>query len=219
MSAKNFKNIKRGKSSDLSDVEELLAQLDELIPQFVGSPIFKRDIFDKSNEDDYTSTLIKYFVNQDPNSRFSFESQTPLPKKRRMDIGVYVKTDSEHYILNIEAKFLPPKDYVTGEYAAIKRFKCGQHGLSNRNPAKAKLLQENVVVAYSKSGTFNQHLTKINNKIFKLAALATPDKFGLTWDESEQLQKINFNSTAKLKSTHSRVDDSEVVLHHFWVNV
>jgi len=174
--------MKKGKSSDLSDVEELLAQLDELMSQFVSSSIFKRDIFNKSDEDDYTSVLIKYFMNQHPNNKFSFETQA-------------------------------------GEYAAIKRFKCGQHGLSNRNPGKAKLLSENAIVAYSKSGTFDKHLTKINSKISKLAAKATPDKFGLTWYKYEQLQKIHFNNTAKLKSTHPRVDGSEVVLHHFWVDV
>lgn len=220
MAINNFKNVERGKSSDESDVEELLSELDQLIPGFVGSHIFERDIYSESDEDHYTTTLVKYFENEYKESRFSFKQEKSLPNRRRIDIAVHLKANSEYYIFNIEAKFLPPTDYVSEKNtSAIKRFKCGQHGLSNRNPYKAKLLPENAIVAYSKSGTFDEHLVKINNKISKLATKAISGKFGLTWQKSEQLQKIYINTTAKFKSTHPRVDGSMVALHHFWVYV
>ena len=214
-----FKNITHSKSSDNNDLNELLSELNEFIPKFKTSPIFQRDIFDGSDEDHYTETLIKYLEHVKLESRFAFKPQASLPHKRSIDIGVHLKASSEHYIFNIEAKFLPPKDYVTGEYAAIKRFKKCQHGLSHCNPSLAKLLAKNAIVAYSKSGTYEKHLIAINNKIITLSNNNTPDKFGLTWIDIEQLQKINLNTTASLKSEHVRIDQSKVTLYHFWVYI
>jgi len=222
MPIENLRNLEQGKSSDQANLKDLLVELNRLVPGFVSSPVFKRNIHRKSDERHYTQILITYLGNEQKGNMFAFIKEASLPQKRSIDIAVALASDKdrEHYIFNIEAKFLPPKDYLSEtNTSAIKRFKCGQHGVNNANPTKANLLPENAIVAYSKSGTFDEHLTKINNKISKLAAKATPDKFGLTWYESEQLQKIHINTTAKLKSTHPRVDGSKVVLHHFWVNV
>ena len=114
---------------------------------------------------------------------------------------------------------MPPKDYVTGEYAAIKRFRLGQHGLSHRNPKIAKYLPQNAIVAYSKSSTFENHLSLINKKIPKLAKRTSPDKFGLMWSDMEHLQKIKFSTSARLKSEHQRINKPNVILHHFWVHI
>lgn len=213
-----FKNIPLKTSSNDSDLKELLEELNKLIPKFVTSSIYKRDIFEGSDENHYTETLIKYFEAENINSRFSYKQQTSLPNRRSMDIGVHLKANSEHYIFNIEAKFLPPKDYVTGEYAAIKRFKSNQHGLSNRNPEKCKLLLQSAILAYDKTDEFEKHLKKINSIIEKLAKNSV-DKFGLNWTKSEQLEKVYINSTAQLKSNHLRIDNSSILLHHYWVNV
>ncbi len=219
MSAFEFKNILPGKSSDEKDLMDLVSELSQLIPEFVESPIFERDIFDESDENHYTETLIKYLENKKSNSRFSYKQQASLPNRRSIDIGVHLKADSEHYIFCIEAKFLPPKDYVTGEYAAIKRFKRKEHGLSNRNPSKAKILPENAIVGYSKSGTFENHFASINDLIVSLSESKSLDKFGLMWHSTEQLQKVRINRTATLLSAHLCQDGSKVRLHHFWVNV
>lgn len=221
MSSIHFKNISRGKSSDEQDLTKLLSELNQMIPLFVKSEIFVRDIFDGSDEDHYTEMLIKYFANENPESRFSYMNQSSLPNRRSIDIGVYLKANSEHYIFCIEAKFLPPKDYVTGEYAAIKRFKKREHGLSNRNPEKAKTLSESAIIGYAKSERFDEHLTKINAQIRKSAASKSMDSFGLMWEESEQLQKNNWGAVdfASSHSSHSCVDDSTIKLHHFWVKV
>lgn len=214
-----FKNIPHKKSSDEADLEELLSELIQIIPAFVGSSIFKRDIFDGSEENDYTVTLIKYLVNEKKDSRFFYMNQTPLQGRRSTDIAVFLVADSEHYIFNIEAKFLPPKDYVTGEYAAIKRFKKKEHGLSNRNPIIAKLLPESAIVGYSHSGTFENHLASINKLILKLSKSSTPDKFDLSWYDTEQLREIKIDKTAILVSDHPRHLNSSIRLHHFWVYV
>ena len=214
-----FKNIAPQKSSDERDLEVLLSELYQMIPEFIESSIFKRDIFDESDENHYTETLIKYLENEKKGSRFSYKQQASLPNKRSTDIGVHLKADSEHYIFNIEAKFLPTNDYVTGEYAAIKRFKKLDHGLSNRNPSIAKLLSVSAVLGYSRSGTFENHLASINNLIFKLSKSTTPDKFGLSWHNTEQLQEIKIDKTAILASEHSRLGNSSIRLHHFWVCV
>ncbi len=219
MSTFKFKNISPKKSSDEKDLIELVEELTRLISNFVGSSIFKRDIFDKSDEDHYTETLIKYLENENTGSRFSFKQQASLPKRRSTDIGVHLKADSEHYIFCIEAKFLPPKDYVTGGYAAIKRFKKREHGISNRNPKKAKNLPESAIIGYSKSGTFNGHFNAINTKVQSLSSSKVADKFGIVWKMSEQLQQVNMNKIAVLFSNHSCTDKSEIKLHHFWVKV
>jgi hypothetical protein len=214
-----FKNITPKKSSDERDLEELLSELYQMIPKFIESPIFDRDIFDNSDENHYTETFIKYVENEKKDSRFSYKQQISLPNKRSADIGIHLKADSEYYIFNIEAKFLPPNDYVTGDYAAIKRFKKNEHGLSNRNPAKAKKLPESAIVAYSKSGTFEGHLENINKSILKLSKSKIPDKFGLTWHDTEQLREIKIDKSAIFVSEHPRYDDSSIMLHHFWVYV
>lgn len=217
----HFKNISQRKSSDEQDLISLLAELNQIIPLFVHSAIFRRDIFDKSDENHYTETLIKYFANENPDNRFWYMNQPSLPSRRSTDIGVYLKADSEHYIFCIEAKYLPPKDYVTGEYAAIKRFKKREHGLSNRNPQKAKKLSQSAIVGYATSGRFEEHLTKINSQIKKSAASNSEDSFGLRWEETEQLQKSNWttNDFASSYSSHLCVDGSMIKLHHFWVEV
>ncbi len=214
-----FKNIRSQKSSDKTDVEELVTELRQFIPAFVGSSIFKRDIFDESDENHYTETFIKYIQNENPNSRFIYMNQASLPNRRSADIAIYLNANSEHYLFCVEAKFLPPKDYVTGDYAAIKRYKKLEHGLSHRNPQKANPLLESAILAYSQSGVFNEHLNKINKKISDLSKGITIDKCGLMWHISEQLQATAITDIAILQSEHPRNNNLPIKLHHFWVCV
>ncbi len=212
-----FKNISQNKSSDENDLKELLTELNNLVPKFVDSSTFKRHIFDMSDENHYTETFIKYFLNENKESRFGLMNQISLPNRRSSDIGIYLKANDEHYIFCIEAKFLPPTDYVSGEYAAIKRYKKSEHGLSHRDPNKAKHLPECGILAYSKSDTFDSHLHKINSKIEILSS--TLDEYGLNWDASEKLSSVELKETAYLKSKHPRNDSCHIELHHFWVNI
>ena len=110
MSISTLRNIGKNTSSDMEDIRELVAELTLLIPDFVTSSVFQRDIFQDSDENHFTETLIKYLENEKTDSRFSFTPQASLPNKRSIDIAVYLKASSEHYIYNIEAKYLPSKE-------------------------------------------------------------------------------------------------------------
>jgi hypothetical protein len=215
----SFSNIPKGKSSDQNDLKELLLELVQAVSTFVNSSTFKRDVFDGSDENHYTEIFIKHAENEKIESRFSYTNQASLPDRRSTDIAIYLKANNEHYLFCIEAKFLPPTDYVTGEYAAIKRYKKLEHGLSSRNPQKAKKLPECAILAYTKSEVFSDHLKTINDKISNLANGKNPDRFGLSWNTSEQLQLIEMNETAVLVSKHQRTDNGIIKLHHFWVYV
>ncbi len=213
-----FKNISQKKSSDENDLKELLTELNNLVPKFIDSSTFKRDIFDMSDENHYTETFIKYFLNENKESRFGLMNQISLPNRRSSDVGIYLKANDEHYIFCLEAKFLPPTDYVSGEYAAIKRYKKLEHGLSHRDPNKAKHLPKSGILAYSKTDTFVSHLAKINGKIETLSKISM-DEYGLNWDASEKLSSVEIKKTAYLKSKHPRNESNYIELHHFWVNI
>ena len=141
--------------------------------------------------------------------------------RKKVDIGIGLHGGHGNYIFCIEAKNLPTPEYVTGNGGAIKRFKKCEHGLSGSNPISGKPLPQNGIVAYVKSGTFEKHFIKINKKIQEIANNHSqkPDAFGLTWDDSEQLEKNYFNSIGKLFSKHPRQKASDVSLYHFWIYV
>lgn len=225
MGLENFKNQQEKKAVNI--VAEFLEELTFLLRKFHKSGIFRRDIVEQSDEDHYTETLIKYLENEKPNSKFSFRYQVSQPKKRKVDIGVWLKKDRNHYIITMEAKFLPTKDYVTGEYAAIKRFKKCEHGHSNFDLEKGWLLPENVIIAYVKGcdlakeniEQFERHYKSINKKIEKLCRTNEEDNCGLLWQISEQLQKNYFTTIARLTSEHTRTNNTKVILHHFWLPI
>jgi hypothetical protein len=220
MSIRNLKNIPKGESSNENDVEELLRLLEEHLPQFPSSGIFVRDIFAKSDENHYTETLIK-FLGHMRLDKFAFKPQILQKDRRTCDIGIHLQADSEFYIFCIEAKFLPhsPNDYVIGKYAAIKRFKKSEHGISNTNPEKSTPLPQNGIIAYVKSGNFIGHQNKINTQLTNLAAEKNSQVFDLNWTNSEKLKKIFFRSMARLLSKHKRHDGSVVSIHHFWLKI
>jgi hypothetical protein len=215
-----LENINKNTSSDDNEVQVLLKKLEALIPAFSNSKVFQQ-IDENSDEDHYTELLIKFLDKNTP-SRFKFFNQATQNKSgrkaRTVDIGIYLSYDELfNYIFCMEAKYLPTSNYVTGDSAAIKRFKKCEHGLSNRNPKIGKPLPENGIVAYVKKDDFTTHENKINQEIIRLAKSETPDKFNLVWAESEQLQKTKFDY--KFISNHSRENAPNVKLHHFWGSV
>ncbi|QTA79346.1 Uncharacterized protein dnl_16100 [Desulfonema limicola] len=76
-------------------------------------------------------------------------------------------------------------------------------------------------MAYVKSGKFEDYFVKINKQIQDISNCYSQktDEFGLTWNESEKLEKIYFQSIGRLFSKHPRQKDSAVILHHFWVYI
>ncbi|MFK7949022.1 MAG: hypothetical protein AB8G11_15625 [Saprospiraceae bacterium] len=218
---KNFslKNINEGASSDENEVQVLLSELEKLLPVFPKSTIFEQ-VTEDSDEDHYTELLIK-FLSFKASKRFVFFNQASQKKDKRkartVDISIYLSNDELcNYIFCIEAKYLPTSNYVTGDSAAIKRFKKCEHGLSNTHPKLGKPLPENAIVAYVTAKTFAEHKTSINKKITQLSKKGK-DKFGLIWKESEHLKNTSLDY--KYISSHPRQNTPNIKLHHFWVNV
>jgi hypothetical protein len=210
----HLKNIQPKSSSDENDLSILIKELERLLPLFTSSDFFS-DLDKTSNENHYTEQLIKYLT-YSASSKFVFFNQPTQKDKRSVDLGIYLKADRKsNYIFCIEAKFLPSYDYVTGEYAAIKRFKKCEHGLSKYKNGIPLL--ENSIVAYVKKESFKNHQAKINKKITELSKKRKEDKFDLTWNKSEQLKETSL--TTKFISNHLRIDAPNVKLHHFWIAV
>ena len=215
MNTPSPKNRKHNKT-----VEDLISFIEKVSESFTNSVPFKTQYSQDSDEDHLTELLVWHCIEED-NENYAFIPQTKQKGKRKVDIGIGLRGGRGSYIFCIEAKFLPhsPFDYVTGEYAAIKRFKAMEHGINN-SVDKIPLPQSGII-AYVKSGTFEKHLLKINREIQKVADKYSqkPDDFGQNWNLSEQLEKIYFKSIAKLLSKHPRKKASDVTLYHFWVHI
>lgn len=211
------KNKKKGDNH----LRLLLEFLDNHISNFwIHSAHYTSSIQD---EDVYSEVLFNYF--QHINSEhFYFVAQPIQEGKRKVDIAVNrrgndllnIKID---YFFCIEAKFLPSYDYVTGDLAAIKRFKANQHGLNSK--FEQTPIPNCGIVAYIKSNTCTQHLKNVNEKIENLrnSHTSTPDSYGLLWASDELLTPKKLSQDDRYISKHLRIDNSEVTLHHFWVKV
>jgi len=218
----NKPNPTKKQKKEISDsVFKLLAIMDNNLPEFLKSLPYDKKTVSSMEEDKLTEELVRFFLNKVHIEGFLFMSQPIQKGRRKVDIGVFLAGNNSEYIFCIEAKFLRLRhssfDYVTGEYAAIKRFKAKEHGLNNS--IEKVPLPQNGIVAYVKSGTFKDHFIKINEKIKKLSENHShkQDEFGSTWNKSEQLEKIYFKSIAKLFSIHPRPKTTDVSLYHFWI--
>ena len=78
----------------------------------------------------------------------------------------------------------------------------------SRLDSQNEYLKENGMIAYVLQNDFQYWFGKINQWIIDTR-----------WESSEKLALDYSDSTAKLISKHMRVDRSEFILHHFWVNV
>ncbi len=213
--------VNKQKKEIVDPVSRLLSFLDNTLPYFFNEFPFDKKNATSMNENILTEALVFFLMNKARTGDFSFMPQSNQETGRTVDIGVCLFGSNLNYFFCIEAKFLPhsPFDYVTGKYAAIKRFKAREHGLNNS--IEKKPLAQSGIVAYVKEGKFDDHFVKINGRIKELAEnhSQNTDKFGLTWNVAEQLEKVYFESIAKLFSTHPRQNASDVNLHHFWVYV
>lgn len=194
---------------------EIIGQLEEQLPYFVGSNTFDKIMVKKKNEDQHTSAFCIFMMKvQD---KFTFMPQIAQKGSYKIDIAIYNKA-SDEIIFTIEAKVLPTpagskknprakSEYVfsnQGEAgAAMQRFREGFHGLDTNE----RCLPESGIIAYLKDNDFEFWLQEINQWITKAH-----------WNKSELLKKIYFKTTAKLLSKHNR-NGSSLVLHHFWVKV
>ncbi len=192
--------------------QKLIRHIETTLPEFSTSDEFANLLKIKKNEDQHTIAFCLFMNNRQAYS-FVFQREIPQKGSFKVDIGVHKGTV---LLFTIEAKLLPTPirgkkskrkkyEYVYGKSGGIQRFKDGNHGLDHQ----LELLPENGLIAFVKKEQFEHWLPTINQWIKDVE-----------WDESEQLQKVYFNTTtAKLLSKHKRVDGSDLTLHHFWVYV
>jgi len=192
-------------------VNDIIQYIEKQLPLFVGSSEFVDITQIKKNENQHSTAFCLYMTNN-CQSKFYFNRESAQKGSSTIDIGVY---SGSKLIFTIEAKVLPtpqgtsknPRlihEYVYGKGAGIQRFKTGNHGLDDCN----NLLSENGMIAYIKEKDFIYWHTQVNQWITDAS-----------WPDTELLQKSYFNQTAKLMSNHIREDNSNLTLHHFWINV
>jgi hypothetical protein len=218
MNTPNPKNRRRNKT-----IEDLIIFIEKASKSFTSSSSFKTQYHQNSDEDHLTEILVWHYNEEDrqDGGKYIFMPQPEQEGRRKVDIGIGLHDGHGNYIFCIEAKILPTSEYITGNTGAIKRFKKCEHGLSSSNPNNKKSLPHNAIVAYVKSDTFKKHFDKINKDIQKMAKSYSQktDKFGLTWNNSEQLEKNYFDSIGRFSSKHPRQQALDVNLHHFWIYV
>ncbi len=197
-------------------VPELLGYIEKQLPSFVKSQTFDKIMVITKNEVQHSTAFVVFMMKYQ--DKFTFVPEAPQKGSYRIDVAVIDKF-SDDIIFTIEAKILPTpikkgdKKRTESEYvyakngengAGIERFRRGYHGLGwDQIP-----LSESGMIAYIIENDFNFWFEQINQWVLDAS-----------WGESEKLEETYFASIAKLKSKHIRVDNSELILHHFWVYV
>jgi len=197
-------------------IEELIDYIESELPKFVSSQTFSKIMVVKKNETQHSTAFVLFMLKNQ--NKFSFIPEVAQVGTHKIDVAVYDKL-SDEMLFTIEAKILPTlpgtkkKPRAESEYvysnlgesgAGIQRFRLGYHGVNDEQIQ----LPENGMLAYIKCEDFNFWLAKVNQWILDAK-----------WDQSEQLEKIHFNSIGKLKSKHPTANGSKMILHHFWVKV
>ena len=107
----------------------------------------------------------------------------------------------------IEAKRLPPtssQDYVK---TGIGRFKKEEH---------AKQHNVAVMLGYVQEKDFNHWHGKVNSWII---ALISDTSENPRWTKEEKINKIQITDIGEYQSTHCRITEEPITLHHFWINL
>ncbi|WP_162128045.1 hypothetical protein [Flavobacterium phycosphaerae] len=191
-------------------VQQLLTFVESEISAFNMSDEFVEILSVKKNENQHSLSFCVFMTNQ-CQSKFYFARENAQSGSSVIDIGVYF---GAILIFTFEAKLLPtpiPKnssrvehEYVYGKGAGIQRFRDGRHGRDNSN----NYLQESGLLAFILKDDFDFWLDKINQWIMDAK-----------WNESEKLNKIYFGDYGKLLSKHTRLNQNDITLHHFWINL
>jgi len=199
----SFKNLQ---PSQL--INELIQYLETELPNFISSDEFVEILAVKKNENQHSTAFCVYMTNKCA-SRFCFQRENAQKSNSTVDVGVY---KGANLLFTLEAKVLPTPlsakrkeyEYVFGKGGGIERFREEDHGVDNKN----NLLPESGMIAYVKNHDFNHWYSIINRWVSDAS-----------WPEDEKLEIVSFDKIARLKSKHSRKGGSQVILHHFWVNV
>ncbi|WP_027003709.1 hypothetical protein [Hugenholtzia roseola] len=188
-------------------IKRLIEFIEKELHNFPNSQEFIDILKLKKNENQHTQAF-SVFMQAKCRSKYSFQREVAQKGSYTVDIGVY---KGSLLIFVIEAKILPtPKgdrkeyEYVYGKGGAIQRFKDNKHGLDDKN----NLLEQNAIIAYIKKETFEHWFDKINEWILEAG-----------WCVEECLTPKYLNQNDKHLSRHTRIDNTALKLHHFWVKV
>lgn len=157
------------------------------------------------NLEDYISQELQTFLNNKVKQSgylFVFQAKGPDIFARQFGDRVHGLT-----LLFIEAKRLRSKssnDYVK---SGIRRFKEEKHG-KQHNVA--------VMLGYVQEKDFNHWYDKVNSWIM---ALISDKSKNPRWAKEEQINKIQINDIGEYRSTHCRITEEPITLHHFWINL
>ncbi len=208
-------SIKKG-----SIIKKLLAFLDDTLLAFQKENKGKIDTPEKELNQKLSLTLEKY--SRDKEVGFLFQQETIQKQNkghsRSVDIGVFkLNGDLENPIYTIEAKRLTTsfsesrkKEYVSGNNdnkltGGIERFKHNLHGVN---------LKQSAIVGYVQRENNKYWFKEINNWIREL--------FDSFWDDNDLLIntcEFKDDNIAKFKSTNKKIDNSTIIINHYFVNL
>jgi hypothetical protein len=211
-----YKNIGSNSSTN-GYVDRLIYFLEEHYASFPTAYSISID----ESEENISDKLYRHLQRQSrlTDAPFEFQPETPqkMPTakghKKRADLGVNLNTFdiNMELIYCIEAKRLPTgkkereKEYVMGDGGGIQRFKENLHGMNRIGD----LLERNGMVGYVQKKDFDHWHQKINEWIIE----------DPTWSNTEILQKVSFETIARLESSHERISKHSLKLTHFWINL
>jgi len=141
---------------------------------------------------------------RETNSDYTFT----FNESRGPDIAIYASPymSFSNILFVIEAKRLRSQssnDYVK---TGIRRFKREEHGKKHDIAAMLGYVQEN---------NFSHWYDKVN---FWIIALISDTGETPKWTTEEQINKIQVTEIGEYQSTHCRITEEPITLHHFWID-
>lgn len=191
-------------------ITQLISVIEENMADFPNSEEYRIILKKKKNENQHSDAFC-LFMQRKCNYIFQFTRELSQFGTSSIDMGI---RHNCIVIFTIEAKVFPTPltskdrkehEYVYGQKGGgIQRFKEENHGLDDEN----NLIVQNGMIAYIKKNTFDYWFTKVNQWIKDAK-----------WEESESLLPKYSEEEDKYKSQHPRKNGTNVILHHFWINV
>lgn len=197
------------KQSKKTTIKKLIELIENELSNFPDSLEYITILEQKKNENQHSDAFCT-FMTFACKAKYYFGRETSQQGSSTIDISV--REPGGLVIFTIEAKVLPipisgerkEYEYVCGKGGGIQRFKDNKHGLDD----SLNLLPENAMIAYIKEQDFDYWLEQVNQWIVNAG-----------WSVEETLNHKYENVNGKYISKHTRIDNSPLTLHHFWVMV
>jgi hypothetical protein len=175
-------------------------------------PLFARKLIEVDNdlsstyEDNITREIVNLLNDRlRENGDYIFRFEPQIGPDMLIFASPYIPFSK--VLLVIEAKRLPPssnQDYVK---TGIGRFKKEEHGKKHDIAAMLGYVQEN---------NFSHWYDEVNSWIMSLISDTSENP---RWTKEEQINKIQTTDIGEYQSTHCRITEEPITLHHFWINL